>query len=117
MNKTTLLLDKSEVINITNEEFIRNMSKEELGDFLCSIAGRCKLCELRELCGKKYPKGYPDWLEDTYSGDITKGFYTPENSLSGEIHDYFGRYVPLGKTTIKSMIFDLIEKAQNRRSK
>ena len=54
--RTTLLSVKSEVVKITNEEFIRNMSKEELGDFLCSIAGRCKLCELRELCGKKYPK-------------------------------------------------------------
>ena len=86
------------------------MSKEELGDFLCDIAGRCELCELRELCSKKYPKGYSDWLEDTYNGDITKGFHTPENSISGEIHDYFGEYIPLGK----NKKVNWIEKALDR---
>ena len=102
------------MIKITNEEFIRNMSKDELGDFLCSISGICNLCELRELCGEKYPRGYHDWLEDTYSEDITKVFYTPKNSLGGEIHDRFGEYVPLGENKSLNWIEKKLEQVKRK---
>ena len=43
---------------MTNKEFIKGMTTEELGDFLCGISGRCSVCELKEYCGYKYFAGW-----------------------------------------------------------
>ena len=61
---------------MTNEEFIKGMTTEELGDFLCGISGRCSVCELKEHCGDKYFAGWEDWLGEEYNNDIYNDFYT-----------------------------------------
>lgn len=73
---------------MTNEEVIKDMTTEELGDFLCGISGRCSVCELKEHCGYKYFSGWADWLETEYSGNIYNDFYM--NSFMPKCGESFG---------------------------
>ena len=59
---------------MTNEEFIRDMNKEELGNFLCGLSIKCDKCELKDLCRTKYQKGFYNWLGDECKGKIDTYF-------------------------------------------
>lgn len=67
------------VQGMTNEEVVRNMSRDELGSFLCSLTIKCEYCELKDLCRTKYGKGFYDWLGSECNGDIYDGFWSVEN--------------------------------------
>lgn len=64
---------------MTNEEVIRNMSRDELGSFLCGLSIKCDNCELKDLCRTKYQKGFYDWLGDECKRNIDDGFWSVEN--------------------------------------
>lgn len=84
---------------MTNEEYIKSMPQCKLAQFLCNITSNCKTCEIREKCGKEYPCGFYDWLEETYNGrDITEDFYTFKNAISPINHGVGDVSLPLGKT-------------------
>ena len=71
---------------MTNKEVIKNMSQSQLAQFLCDVSN-CATCQIREMCGTKYPCAFYDWLEDKCEGkDITKDFYTFKHSLDPTNH-------------------------------
>ena len=52
----------------TNADAIRQLSNDDLEFLLCN--NNCKDCDLKHLCGDKYPDGFRDWLETEYSGNL-----------------------------------------------
>ena len=62
----------------TNADAIRNMDNDGLNELLCA---NCSSCQIRDLCGDKYPRGYADWLEAEYTGKIYEEFDWYINSI------------------------------------
>lgn len=53
---------------VTNADAIRQLDNDDLEFLLCN--NKCKECDLKDLCGDKYPNGFEDWLKAEYSGNI-----------------------------------------------
>lgn len=70
-------MDKKEMV-YTNADAIRNMDNDGLNELLCA---NCSSCQIRDLCGDKYPRGYADWLEAEYTGKIYEEFDWYINSI------------------------------------
>ena len=95
---------------MTNEEFIRDMNKEELGNFLCGLSIKCDKCELKDLCRTKYQKGFYNWLGDECKGNIDDGFWSIENLPDYRLNRDFTPWVSLDRYAWKDIVVDTIKK-------
>lgn len=70
--------DKEKIF--TNADAIRQLNNDDLEFLLCN--NKCKECDLKDLCGDKYPNGFEDWLKAEYSGNIFEELFLKNMILS-----------------------------------
>lgn len=63
-----------------NADVIRQLDNDDLEFLLCN--NKCKECDLKDLCGDKYPNGFEDWLKAEYSGNIFEELFQKKLILS-----------------------------------
>lgn len=83
--------DKEKIF--TNADAIRQLNNDDLELLLCNHR-MCKECDLKELCGDKYPNGFEDWLNAEYSGNIFEELYMRNLTLSMSRNRGFPPYTP-----------------------
>ena len=77
----------------TNADAIRQLDNEDLEFLLCN--NKCKECDLKDLCGDKYPNGFEDWLKAEYSGNIFEELSLKNMILSiSKNHGYPSHFFP-----------------------
>lgn len=76
----------------TNADAIRQLDNDDLEFLLCN--NKCKECDLKDLCGDKYPNGFEDWLKAEYSGNIFEEFSLKNMILSASKNQGYPPHFP-----------------------